>query len=761
MVNPKQLKKLIRKCQRSPVFFIKTFCKIQHPRAGIIPFNLFDYQIDSIRDFMTKRFNIYRKCRQCARDDSQVWTPSGPIRIDSIKNGDQVYSLSNDGVVVSVVEDVYNNGISDDLVEVNSKNGHKSFFTSNHEFKTPGGWRNIGSLNQGDRIIEINDRMEIAESEIKSVKPTNLECQVYDLRVPPYNNYIVDGAVVHNCGISTLSGAFALWYAMFFGHKTVLIVSKRDKDAKDFLKKNVKLAFGHLPSWMQQIWSIDPAAGGMSNEHKIGFPNGSTITSLTSSPDTLRSNASSLNIIDEAAFMPHMDDMWSGGWPTLQHGGRAIVISTVKGVGNWYWRFWTDAESNQNDFNPIVINWWDMTWKIPFKDEFSGNTISICPTAGLRECKTPDEIEKFGPYWSPWLDTEYRNLTEKGDDSKFRQEVLAEFVGTGHTVLSRQTLSIIGNTVAIHGKNYKTVGLQDYVNPTTEEREVLDFRDELWVWKKPNKGNEETGEPPHQYVLGCDVATGEGQDFSAIEVFDINEGEQVAELKIKVRPKVFAKMIDFIGRWYNNALAVVENTGIGKATCQELFEDLAYPNIYRSRRKRADLKVKAGHLGFSTTGQSKPLLDKCLIDGLGEDGYVVCSSRLYKEAMIYVQLTETKTGAEPGPGNNDDLVIATALSLIGVGDAVRIGGHNLLPYHNFDVPLSDPTSKFDLNSIASKNIMLPFNVSSEVDSGKIKAEDEIRKFQQQIGGITLGKTKNNIRIVRPKKHNLTIPKRPK
>ena len=627
MVNPKQLKQLIRKCQKSPVFFIKTFCKIEHPRAGVIPFNLFDYQIDSIKAFIKKRFNIYRKCRQC--------------------------------------------------------------------------------------------------------------------------------------GISTLAGAFALWYALFFGHKTVLIVSKRDKDAKDFLKKNVKLAYNNLPPWMRQIWSTDPATGGMSNEHKIGFPNGSTITSLTSSPETLRSNASSLNIIDEAAFMPHMDDMWAGGWPTPQHGGHAIVISTVKGVGNWYWRFWTDAESNQNDFNPIIINWWDMTWNIEFDDEFSGETISICPTKDLRKCETPQEIEMYGPYWSPWLEREYRNLTEKGDDSKFRQEVLAEFVGTGHTILSRQTLSVIGNTVAIHGKDYKTVGLQDYVNPTTEEREALDFRDELWVWKKPNKGDQDKGEPPHQYIMGCDVATGEGQDFSAVEVFDINEGEQVAELKIKVRPKVFAKMIDFIGRWYNTANAVVENTGIGSATCQELFEDLAYPNVYRSRRKRADLKVKAGRLGFSTTGQSKPLLDKSLIDGLGEDGYVICSNRLYKEAMIYVQLTETKTGAEPGPGNNDDLMISTALALIGIGDAIRIGGQNLLPYHNCDVPLSTPIDQTNLGSIANKNIMLPFGVSSEVDSGKVKAADEIRKFQNQMGGITLSRAKNNVRTIKFKKHNLLVPKRNK
>jgi hypothetical protein len=368
---------------------------------------------------------------------------------------------------------------------------------------------------------------------------------------------------------------------MFFKNKTILIVSKRDKDAKDFLKKNVKLLYDNLPDWMHTIWSDKVEDGGIRNEHQLGFNNGSRITSLTSSPDTLRSNASSLNIIDEAAFMPHMDDMWAGGYSTLAHGGSVIVVSTTKGVGNWYWRFWADAEVGDNDFNPIVVNWWDMTWNIKYRDELSKTNIEIAPTKNIRRCTSAAEMEKYGPYWSPWLESEYRNLTEKGNDGKFRQEVLAEFVGTGDTILSRQTLNIIKNTVDQYGNEYDIVGKQEYVNPKTTERETLNFDDELWVWKKPFVGGkvvDDTGqehmEPPHTYVMGCDTATGEGNDFSAIQVFDINEGEQVAELKIKVRPKVFAKMIDYIGRWYNNAHAVVENNGIGEATCQELYEDL-------------------------------------------------------------------------------------------------------------------------------------------------------------------------------------------
>ncbi len=115
-------------------------------------------------------------------------------------------------------------------------------------------------------------------------------------------------------GISKISGAFALWFAMFQAHKTILIVSRTDLDAMKFLTEQVIFLFEHLPQWMQDIYK--PVK---KNEHEIVFPNGSKIQSLTSHPDVLRSNASSLNIIDEAAFIQNMDMLWAGGWPCARY----------------------------------------------------------------------------------------------------------------------------------------------------------------------------------------------------------------------------------------------------------------------------------------------------------------------------------------------------------------------------------------------------------------------------------------------------------
>lgn len=623
MADPVLLK-IINKCKKSPEFFINNFCKVKHPKLGIIPFKLFSYQKRCLREFQKNRFNIFRKCRQC--------------------------------------------------------------------------------------------------------------------------------------GISTLTGAFALWYGMFFSNKTILIVSKRDDDAKDYLNKNIKLVYEYLPDWMKKIW-----VPSVINEHSIGFTNGSLIKSLTSSPDTLRSQSGSLNIIDEAAFIERMDDMWKGGWSTLQHGGSVIVISTPKGVGNWYYKTWSGAINRENQFNPILINWWDMDWKLDYVDELSGQKMIISPTREIKKLEEEQEIEKYGPYWSPWLEGEYQQLSSQGDDSGFRQEVLAEFIGSGATVLSRNALFAVSRTTQ---ENCLTMGMVDYINPNSGEHEELDFNNMLWIWEKPytardvekavqearanNTFHELTPEQktPHLYVLGADTSTGESDDYCGIVVLDLITRRQVAELKIKTLPKIFARMVDFVGRMYNGAFVVCERTGIGQAVCQELDYYLMYPNLYRHKKVAASLKLKYNQIGFPTSHSTKPILVKHLVDNIGEDGYEIRSTRLYHELCTFIHLGNGKYGNEPGVGNSDDLVLALTFALVGIDEAMRRSNHTLMPLHNLDVASDNLyTSRAvvekhaELINKGGKHAVGPVAMTSEFYTGKPNRHNELMKFTTQIGGIPLDKNR--------------------
>ena len=624
MTPSEQFAQILVRCKNSPSYFIENFCKVKHPKAGVIPFKLFSYQKKSLTAFRQNRFNVYKKTRQC--------------------------------------------------------------------------------------------------------------------------------------GVSTLAGAFALWYAMFYNYKTVLVVSKTDRDATAFLDKNIKFVYSNLPEEFRKVYG---KLESISNEHTLRLPNGSTITSLPSSPDVLRSNSSSLNILDEAAFMPHMDAMWSAGWSVVSHGGSVICISTTNGQGNWYHITWVDSESKRNQFNPIKIDWWDMDWKISYIDDISGKTQTICPTDGLRKCATKEEIEKYGPYWSPWLEEQYIGLQQRGEIDKFQQEILAEFVGTGNTVLPRPYLIHMGGTIS---EDYSVVSKVEYNHPVSNENLILDFDNKLWVWNKPIRSTApvveygriiKPGAPGHVYSLGVDISSGEGDDYSAIEVFDHTAREQVAELNIKVLPTTLAMMTDYIARWYNMALVVPERTGLGAPVTQSIYYDLGYPNLYRLKLGDGKMGKK---VGFPTTPTYKPMLIKTLLDNLGpEEGYLIRSKRLYDQLCIFVHLGHEKTGSVKGPGNHDDLSISAGLALLGITEALISDSRNMYParYIPTEEIKTPQMSKADMTSLIQAGgieCLMPVVLGSDITEVK-SVQEEFMTFQKQLGGLAPG---SNQATVVQRKHIIDL-----
>ena len=594
-------------------------------------------------------------------------------------------------------------------------------------------------------------------------------------------------------GASKICGAFALWFAMFHSNKTILIVSRTDEDAMGFLREQIVFLYDHLPDWMREMWKPIKQ-----NDHEIVFPNGSRIRSLTSHPDVLRSNSSSLNIIDEAAFIQSMDAMWAAGFPTLQHGGSIIVVSTTSGVGGWYWSTMTDAEAGVNQFNPVIINWWDMDWEIEYIDQLSLEHRRIAPRDGLLECDgsyTNDpkygqiklDKAKYGPYWSPWLEEQYRALQDKGETWKFDQEILALFVGSGNTVLSKEAIEFVRSTVT--KPKFKVAGIQQYVHPSTGEMLDLDFdfddpKEGLWIWEvpvvaKPNKVKNniiiERGSPAHAYVMGIDIATGKGKDCSAIVVFDIDTRRQVAEFMVHCLPRELVMYIDRIGRWYNCALAVVERNNGGDIVIDALRYDVLYPNLWRKKEindkprsgsggKPRGLKV--GAYGFMTLQNSKASLNKLLIDYIRADGdgYTITSERLLEQFEKYVRKRDRvgrdtqKTEAEDGAGNFDDLVMACGLAFIGSTDAVNVDISGLMPVGSDGEFRPQPIDLTpDINGVVAKkrtdaefsdsllahggqSLVMPFATTVE-ELPSETAQRVIEEYAMQIGGIPISNGK--------------------
>ena len=151
-------------------------------------------------------------------------------------------------------------------------------------------------------------------------------------------------------GISTITGAYVAWLMLFHRDKNVLVIATKFGTASNLVKK-VKAMIKNLPEWMQ-IADI-----AIDNRASFELSNGSQIKASSTSGDAGRSEALSLLVIDEAAHVEGLEELWTGLYPTLSTGGRCIALSTPNGVGNWFHDTCVKAESGENDFNMTILPW--------------------------------------------------------------------------------------------------------------------------------------------------------------------------------------------------------------------------------------------------------------------------------------------------------------------------------------------------------------------------------------------------------------------
>jgi phage terminase large subunit GpA-like protein len=196
-----------------------------------------------------------------------------------------------------------------------------------------------------------------------------------DLRNNDYNVILKS----RQLGISTLSAGYALWLMTFFSDKNILVIATTQDTAKNLVLK-VKVMHEYLPSWLRK-------AETESNKLSLRFDNGSQIKAVSSSGTSGRSEALSLLIIDEAAFIRNIDEIWTAAQQTLATGGGAIVLSTPNGTGNFFHKVWVGAETKSgigSRFNPIKLHWTvhperDQAWRDK-QDELLG------PAEAAQEC---------------------------------------------------------------------------------------------------------------------------------------------------------------------------------------------------------------------------------------------------------------------------------------------------------------------------------------------------------------------------------------
>jgi hypothetical protein len=150
-------------------------------------------------------------------------------------------------------------------------------------------------------------------------------------------------------GISTLVSAYSLWMMLFQRDKNILVVATTQATAKNMVTK-VRFAYQNLPSWLKIGASED-------NRLSLRLVNGSQIKAVSAAGDATRSESVSLLVIDEAAFIDRIEEIFTAAQQTLATGGRCIALSTPNGIGNWFHKMYTKAQKRENNFLPISLPW--------------------------------------------------------------------------------------------------------------------------------------------------------------------------------------------------------------------------------------------------------------------------------------------------------------------------------------------------------------------------------------------------------------------
>jgi hypothetical protein len=344
------------------------------------------------------------------------------------------------------------------------------------------------------------------------------------------------------------------------------------------------------------------------NKGSLTFDNGSRIVSATTTENTGRGMSISLLYADEFAFVrPTIaTEFWTSISPTLATGVKAIISSTPNSDEDQFALLWKGANRMEDEYgNPTDVGQNGFRAYRAFWNEH------------------PDRDETWAQQQRAALGTD-----------RFRREHDCEFI------INDETLIAPAKLIDLQGREpeYKT--------------------GEVRWYKKPEKDR--------IYVVGLDPSLGTGGDPAAIQVFEANSTEQVAEWRhnrtdIPTQVRILSNIIQHIYDITRDDKVIyytVENNSIGEAALISIAEYgeenirgyfLSEPGGSSGRRFRK---------GFNTT--HKPKLAACAkLKHLVESNRMRVHSRsLISEFKTFVA---AGTSYAAKPGETDDPVMATLL----------------------------------------------------------------------------------------------------
>jgi hypothetical protein len=409
-------------------------------------------------------------------------------------------------------------------------------------------------------------------------------------------------------GISTIIQAYAAWLVVFYANTVIGIISKDGKEATDFARA-VRGMVEKLPDWMKPPPGLLGKGFAKRAEQSFILTNGSKVYASPVNPNrpenTLRGKALTFLVIDEAAFVNHIDSAWTSMVPALstnQMQARkagipfgTVVLSTPNktvGIGQWYFKRYNKAIANDDIFKPFVIHWKMIPELADDKDWYK------------TQCALFDH-----------------------DKRKIAQELELKFLPTEGSFFDAETVEI----------------MQDSVMKPIQKSKL--FNGEIWKFAER--------EAKTHYIIGVDTAPEHGEDKSAVTVWNYKTLEQVWEYQGKCKVLDFVKVIKVAATEYPGTIVVETTGGYGNQVVEHLNMSELSLMLYKEKRGANSLVP-----GLSNNSKTRPLMIDALYSYMSEFPQCVKSERLALELTGLVSKASGRVEADIGC--HDDLALATA-----------------------------------------------------------------------------------------------------
>ncbi len=435
-------------------------------------------------------------------------------------------------------------------------------------------------------------------------------------------------------GITWLCAAYQLWEALTRPGTRHMIYRQNEDEAIDVVKR-VWLMFQSLPEHLRfGVRVLTPRQGyEPSNKVELKHPDGRISRIIGKVAKPARGSTAATVLFDEAAFIADFRSVWSGTTSTVGNEAKMFVVSTANGVsdeqsgeGNFYHRLWLTAE--ERGLFPVFLGW----QMHPDRDQKWYDTSS--------ETRSIDARERAQEY--PSTPAEAFRLTT---DTYFDQDALEEYA---------KGRDKDGPRIARLLRSIEFVAKSPSVARIVQRDGAF-----IKVFREPAEDR--------SYVIGVDVASGRGLDYSAGYVIDLSNMEIAAEFRAKIDPDKLAYQLHYLGSRYNKAWIAIDRTvGWSEAVIVPLRDGREgrppYTRLYRHvQHARADMPEHKP-FGIQLNTQTRPLVLNQMGRALRERALPWLTSQLYGELATFVHWS-TGTSPRAAQGSNDDCVMACAIAL--------------------------------------------------------------------------------------------------